>query len=116
MSLDPASASLDLAKTVIDIAAPSIAQEQKQSLLNAFKSRIAKIQALSDALAANPLDRAAQLAYGAGVRELLNAAGYTASGVAGVNINTPLDDSDQLLSAVAAFVLLVESNAAQVKP
>jgi len=113
MPLTTIGAGLDLADNLIKLLAPTVTQEQKESLLNAFKIRVGQIQAAGDALAANPADRAAQLALGALHRELLNAAGYTAPGVASLNLSIPLDDDLQCLTAVAQLILVLETNASQ---
>jgi hypothetical protein len=111
MSATTVGAALDLSKTLVDILAPTISQEQKQSLLNAYKARIASIQAVSDGLVSNPSNRSAQLAVRDLTTGLLNAAGYAAAGVAGINVECPLDDYLQLLNLAAAFVLVIEQNA-----
>jgi len=104
---------LDLADNLIKLIAPTVNQEQKESLLNAFKNRVSQAQAACAAVAANPDDRRAQLALGDLHRVFLNAAGYTALGVASINVAVPLDDDGQCLTAIALVVLLLETNASQ---
>jgi hypothetical protein len=116
MSDTTVGAGIDLAQTVISVLAPTISQEQKQSLLDAYKTRIEAIQAASDALAAAPDDRDAQLAYGALVGRLLNAGGLTAGGLASITIRVPLDSGNQLLTLAAFAVLIVEQNAIATPP
>jgi two-component sensor histidine kinase len=115
MDLTAIGSGIDLADNLVKLISPSVTQEQKESLLDAFKSRISEIQAAGDAVAANPSDRGAQLALGDLHRRLLNAAGYAAPGVASINVSVPLDDDLQLLTAVALVVLLAEQGQQQVK-
>lgn len=111
MALDAIGAGIDLADNLIKLFTPTISQEQKESLLNAFKSRVSEIQARGQALAANASDRGAQLDLRDLTIKLLNAAGFTAPGLASLDVNVPLDDYLQLLTAVALLVQLNEQSA-----
>jgi len=111
MALTTIGAGLDLADNLVKLFAPSVAQEQKESLLNAHKKRINDIQAAGDALMANPGDRSVQLALGALHKRMLNACGYTATGVASINVSVPLDDELQCLTGLSYLALLIEANA-----
>jgi hypothetical protein len=114
MSLTTLGAGFDLATTLLNTFAPSLTQEQKQSLLDAYKTRITELQAAGDALAAAPEDRAAELALGALTSRVLNAAGFTAPGLASIDIRVPLDDYLQLLTA-ADLLTFVNEQLAQGK-
>ena len=108
MSVTALGAGLELANNLLNLVSPTVNQEQKESLLDAYKNRIADIQNKADAVAANPQDRDAQLALGAVTGRLLNAAGFTAPGLASLDIDVPLDDYLQLLTVCATLVFVNE--------
>jgi hypothetical protein len=115
MAITTLGAGLELANNLLKLIAPTVSQEQKESLLDAYKKRVSDIQAAGDALGADPGNRVAQLGLGALTRELLNAAGFTAPGLADLDVNVPLDDYLQLLTAVDLLVLLTEQNSQETK-
>jgi hypothetical protein len=108
MALTTVGAGIDLANSILKVAAPTITQEQKESLLDAYKDRIASLQTASDAVAKNPTSQSAGDAYGLLAGQLLNAGGFTAGGLAAITISVPLDTADQLLSALILLVLVLE--------
>ncbi len=111
MALDALSSGMELVTTLLNLVAPSLTQEQKESLLDAYKNRTAEIQAASDAIKNDPESREAQLAYGALSNRLCNAAGFPASGLASIDVAVPLDDLDTYLAAINALILVLEQNA-----
>ncbi len=113
MPADPVTAGLDLASTLLNLAAPSITEEQKLSRLNAYKQRIQSIQLAGTWLATVPDSRQYQLDVRDITVRVLNAAGLTAPGMASLNVQCPLDDYMQLLSAAALVALLLENEAAE---
>jgi hypothetical protein len=116
MPADPVTAGLDLASTLLNLAAPSISAEQKLSRLDAYKQRIQAIQQAGTFLAVTPGSRGYQLDVRDVSVRLLNAAGLTAPGLASVDVSVPLDDYEQLLTCAALVALLLEDSAVGGQP
>jgi len=112
MSVTTVGAGLDLADALLKALAPTITQEQKESLLDAYKDRTAKIQSVVNALAGAPADRSRDLALRDLTDELLNDDGLAATGLAALDIPVPLDTLASLLNAANLLALLLEQQAA----
>jgi hypothetical protein len=108
MAVSTIGAGLELATTLLNLVAPSVSQEQKEILLDEYKKRVAELQAACNAIAAKPDDRAAQLDLGRLTDRLLNAAGFTAPGLASLDLEVPLDDYLQLLTVCSTLILVLE--------